>query len=57
MTLSENDRVYVYDFDGTKYYGVLLKNTEYPHVSEYYIKYDDGQELAVLDMEQVYKED
>lgn len=50
----QGDRVYVYDTDKTgrvrKYYGTLLRNTDYPEVSEW-----DGNDCAVLDMEQVVK--
>lgn len=52
----EGDRVYTYDFiDGSikNYYGTIHKN-EHAHVSDWYIRYDDGQELAVLDIRHVY---
>lgn len=55
----QGDRVYVYDTDKTgqvrKYYGTLMKNTDYPEVSEWYIKFDDGNDCAVLDMDSVVK--
>lgn len=53
----EGDRVYTYDsFEPGKFYGTIFKNTEYPNVSEWYIKYDNGDEFSVLDLEQVFKD-
>jgi len=58
-TLKEGDRVYSYDYDNnskpSRYYGTLRKNTDYPHVSEWYIAYDDGHDCAVLEMSLVFK--
>ena len=56
-TLHEGDRVYAYDICDTsvRIYGTLLKNTDYPHVSEWYVKYDDGEEFAVLDFNFIWK--
>lgn len=58
-TLKEGDRVYSFDYDKdlkpSRYYGTLHKNTDYPHVSEWYIAYDDGHDCAVLDMSLVFK--
>ena len=57
--LKEGDRVYVDGFSDDwkpqRFYGTLHKNIEYPHVSEWYIRYDDGQEFAVLDNSLVFK--
>jgi len=36
------------------FYGILLKNNGHPSVSEWYIKYFDGNDCAVLRMEEVY---
>ena len=47
---NEGDKVWAPGIDGDKKYGTLHKNTEHPHVSEWYIKYDDGEECAALDM-------
>ncbi len=55
MRLHDGDRVYVYDEHDARLYGTLYKNEDFPHVSDYYIKYDDGKECAVLDMSSVYK--
>ena len=55
MRLHDGDRVYVYDEHDARLYGTLYKNKDFPHVSDYYIEYDDGQECAVLDMSSVYK--
>ncbi len=55
QTFNEGDRVYSYDFDGSKVYGTIHKNTDNSEVSEWYIKYDDGKELAVLDLTTVFK--
>ena len=49
------DKVYCYDLDGIRKYGIILKNTDYPNVSEWYIKYEDGEECAVLEISLVYK--
>lgn len=53
--LSHGERVYSFDFDGKKYYGTLYKNEDYPEVSLWYIKYDDGNEFAVLEYKLVFK--
>jgi hypothetical protein len=55
IKLQEGDRVYSFDFDGSRVYGIIYKNKEYPEVSEWYIAYDDGKENAVLDINQVFK--
>ena len=51
---NDGDRVYCYYF-GKIINGTIHKNVEFPKVSKYYIKYDDGEECAVLDINQVYK--
>lgn len=53
----EGDRVFTYGFDYEQQNGTIHKNTEHPDVSEWYIKYDDGEEFAVLDINGVYKLD
>ena len=53
----EGDRVFSYGFGYEKHGGTIYKNTEYPEVSEWYIKYDDGEECAVIDINYVYKLD
>lgn len=55
IKFKEGDKVFSYGFLHEKYNGTLLKNTEHPEVSEWYIKYDDGIECAVLDINGVYK--
>lgn len=35
--------------------GTLMKNDEHLEVSEFYVKYDDGEECAVLDPEMLLK--
>lgn len=50
----EGDRVFSYGFGYEQHNGTIHKNTEYPEVSEWYIKYDDGEECAVLDINEVY---
>jgi hypothetical protein len=55
--LKVGDRVWAFDFDGTKCYGVLCEN-DYPMTSAdypYYIKYDDGAENLVVDFSLVWK--
>jgi len=53
----EGDRVFVYGFGNEQHNGTIHKNTEHPEVSEWYIKFDDGEECAVLDINCVYKLD
>jgi hypothetical protein len=54
--LHEGDRVWCYDWDGiAKCYGTLHLNIQYPNVSKWYIKYDDGNEFAVLEEDFVFK--
>jgi hypothetical protein len=53
----EGDRVFSYGFGYKQHNGTIHKNTEYPEVSEWYIKYDDGEDCAVLDINCVYKLD
>lgn len=58
QVLHEGDRVYCYDYVDMKpkrCYGILHKNKDYPHVSDWYITYDDGQECAVLEISLVFK--
>lgn len=58
--LNEGDRVYSYDYNSEwkleRVYGTLLKNKEYPNVSEWFIAYDDGQNCAVLDTSLIFNE-
>jgi len=52
---NEGERVYVFDFDCKQLNGTIHKNIDYPDVSEWFIKYDDGEEYAVIDINSVYK--
>jgi len=51
---NEGDRVWCLDIDGEKKHGNIYLNSDQPNVSEWYIRYDDGEECAVLDISQVY---
>ena len=51
----EGDRVFTYGFGYEEFQGTIHKNTGHEDVSEWYIKYDDGEEYAVLDIDEVYK--
>lgn len=57
--LHDGDRVYSYgynkDMKPERLYGTLHKNEDYPHVSDWYIAYDDGEECAVLELGLVFK--
>lgn len=53
----EGDRVFSYGFGYEQHDGTIYKNTEHPEVSEWYIKYDDGEESAVVDINGVYRLD
>lgn len=53
--LHEGDRVFAYDLDGKRVYGTLRPNDGYEEVSEWYVEYDDGEECAVLDFDQLWK--
>ncbi len=53
--LNVGDRVCAFDLDGHKYEGILLLNSDHPHVSKYYVKYDDGNECDVLDLKLIWK--
>jgi hypothetical protein len=57
--LNEGDRVFTYEYTFTpansRTFGTLHKNIEYPEVSEWYVKYDDGEECAVLDFRFIFK--
>jgi len=59
IELNEGDKVYTYDYDTDgllkKYHGILHKNIDHPEVSEWYVKYDDGNDCAVLDFGQIFK--
>ncbi len=59
VALQEGDRVYCYDtvINGQiiRFYGTLKRNIEYPHVSDWYVEYDDGEKFAVLDMSVLFK--
>jgi hypothetical protein len=50
----QGDRVYAFDLDSTKVYGILYEN-DHKEVSEWYVKYDDGAECAVLDFDVLWK--
>jgi hypothetical protein len=54
QALAEGDRVKTLDFSGWVY-GTLHKNTKYPHVSEWYVAFDDGEEYAVLSYNNIWK--
>lgn len=53
--VKEGERVATFDIDGSMVYGTLHRNVEFPHVSDYYVKFDDGEECAVLDMDLIFK--
>lgn len=53
--LHDGDRVFTYDFDGTRVYGTLRINEDYLEVSEWYVEYDDGEDYAVLDFNFIFK--
>lgn len=53
--LNPGDRVFCYDWTGQKCFGILHRNEDYPEVSEFFIRYEDGEELAVLDINSVFK--
>ncbi len=60
--LHEGDRVYSYDnalppaTGLQRFYGTLRKNDEkFKDVSEWYVEYDDGEDLAVLDFGKLFK--
>ena len=55
IAMKEGDRVFTYGYRYEVHEGTIHKNTEYPEVSEWYIKYDDGSEFAVLNINGVYK--
>lgn len=55
MKFKERDRVFVHDMNGDRCYGFIRKNVDHPNVSEWYIEYDDGKQMAVLDLNQVYQ--
>jgi hypothetical protein len=52
-TFNEGDRVFSYGFGYEVHEGTIYKN-ENTDVSEWYIKYDDCEECAVLDIAGVY---
>lgn len=52
--LNAGDRVFCYDIDGSKQYGILQPN-EYKHVSDWCVFYDDGEDCAVLDFNSLFK--
>jgi hypothetical protein len=45
ITLHDGDRVYSYDFDGSRCYGTLQYNADYLDVSEWYIAYQVRRRL------------
>lgn len=53
--LHPQDRVYSYDIDSKRYYGILQLNDDHPEVSEWYVEYDDGNECAVLQPNLIFK--
>ena len=56
--LQEGDRVYTHGFTDNgrgRHYGSLHKNDEFPNVSDWFIDYDDGEQYAVLDFDDVFK--
>jgi len=55
MKLTEGQKVWCYDFDGSKVKGTVHRNIGHEDVSEWYIKYEDGKEYAVLDETKIYK--
>ena len=58
QTLHEGDKVFTHGFTDNgwgRHYGLLYKNEEFPNVSEWWIDYDDGEQCAVLDFNDVFK--
>lgn len=53
-SFKDGDNVYSFDHSGKKQYGIIHKNIDFPEISEWYIKYDDGEECAVLDLNLVF---
>lgn len=53
---NEGDAVFTYGFGYEVHTGTIHKNEGYLEVSEWYIKYDDGFECAVLDIDGVYRQ-
>ena len=56
--LHEEDRVFTHGFTDnglSRHYGTLLRNTEFPEVSDWWIDYDDKEQFAVLDFADVFK--
>lgn len=54
VEFNEGDRVFSYELDGSQVFGTIHKNKDNPDVSEWYIRYDDGEECAVLDISIVF---
>lgn len=52
----EGIKVWTTDLDFSRINGTLHKNIEHPEVSKWYVKYEDGQEFAVLDFNYLYKQ-
>ena len=52
---TEGNRVFAYDFDNSKVYGIIYENRGHKDISEWYVKYDDGAECAVLDIDFLWK--
>lgn len=53
---TEGDRVMAFDIDGrTRCFGILMENIGYKNVSDFFVKYDDGKEMAVLDFDFLWK--
>lgn len=51
--LYDGERVYAHDLDGTKAYGTLRRGSD--DFYEWYVEYDDGEDLLVLDPKQLFK--
>jgi len=58
IVLKEGDTVWEYTFEGGKVvpiYGTLHRNTEFPHVSDWFVKVEGGEDFAVLDFTNMFK--
>ena len=53
MRFKDGDRVWVYGFGWKKHYGHIYQNDDGP--TDWYIRYDDGEEFAVVNPDTVHK--
>ena len=56
QTFTEGERVSTFDINGMVLYGTIHKNIDFPQVSQWYIRFDDGIECAVVDESLVIKQ-